>query len=96
MHALQLGRDPFFEGRFVSSDELLDLGISLMADAEVETPRPHALVQFRDGLLIAFLAVLPLRLEGTQASSPSATHWCNQQRDGPSPSTTMRRRLTVR
>jgi integrase/recombinase XerD len=63
MHALRRGRDPFSQGRFVSSDELLDLGMRLMADPRTETARPHALVQYRDGLLIAFLAVVPLRLK---------------------------------
>lgn len=63
MHALRHGRDPFSQGRFVSSDELLDLGIRLMADAKTESTRPPALVQYRDGLLIAFLSVVPLRLK---------------------------------
>lgn len=47
--------------RMVGSDRLLSLGLKLMADADHEpTPRLAAMAH-RDGLLIALLALLPLR-----------------------------------
>jgi integrase/recombinase XerD len=42
------------------TDELLDLGIALMKNAESEKGCSAA-ISFRDGLLIAFLALVPLR-----------------------------------
>jgi integrase len=47
--------------RFVTSDELLDLGLKLLADADQQsTPRLKA-IDYRDGLMIALLALRPLR-----------------------------------
>ena len=63
VHALRHGRDPFSKGRLVTSDELLDLGIRLMEEARGLPPQPRALAKFRDGLLIAFLSIVPLRLK---------------------------------
>jgi len=48
-------------GRMVSADELLGLGLRLMETADAAgTPRQQALA-YRDGLLIALLALQPLR-----------------------------------
>ena len=48
--------------RLVASDELHELGLALMQSAEA-LPSPRiAVLAFRDGLMIAFLAVRPLRL----------------------------------
>jgi integrase/recombinase XerD len=53
--------------KLVGADDLLALGMRLMAEAETATtPRLGALA-FRDGLLIAFLALCPLRLKNAAA-----------------------------
>jgi len=47
--------------RFVTSDELLECGMRLMANADQQsTPRLRA-IDYRDGLMIALLALRPLR-----------------------------------
>ena len=47
--------------RFVTSDELLECGLKLMANADQQsTPRLRA-IDYRDGLMIALLALRPLR-----------------------------------
>ena len=52
---------PKKQERFVTSDELLDLGLKLLADADQQsTPRLKA-IDYRDGLMIALLALRPLR-----------------------------------
>jgi integrase len=53
--------------KLVGSDDLLELGVRLMVEAPTATtPRLSALA-FRDGLLIAFLALRPLRLKNGTA-----------------------------
>jgi integrase len=51
------------DGRVVTSDRLLSLGLALCAEARGH-PRNQvgAATQFRDGLMIAFLAAMPVRL----------------------------------
>jgi len=67
MHSLRTGRDPFCNGRLVTSDELLDLGIRLMDQARLVPDRARSLGQFRDGLLIAFLSIVPIRISNLAA-----------------------------
>jgi integrase len=53
--------------KLVGADDLLELGLKLMAQAQsAATPRLGA-IAFRDGLLIAFLALCPLRLKNVAA-----------------------------
>ncbi len=47
--------------RVVQTDELLALGIQLMAEASSETTDHHSAILYRDGLLIALLALRPMR-----------------------------------
>jgi integrase len=49
-------------GRLVSSDELLALGVRLMDGVPPHSSAVRAAAQFRDGLMIGFLALRPLRL----------------------------------
>lgn len=49
--------------RLVSAADLYDLGLSLMAVAAGQRRPGDRLVNFRDGLMIAFLALQPLRLK---------------------------------
>lgn len=49
------------------SDELLDLGLALMDGAESESTRRLQAIAYRDGLLIAFLALRPLRRSNVAA-----------------------------
>jgi hypothetical protein len=46
----------------VPSSDLLELGFSLMQNADQESRPGHRAVTYRDGLLIAFLSLQPLRL----------------------------------
>jgi hypothetical protein len=48
--------------RLVASQELFDLGLSLMSGADRERNARRNAVRFRDGLMIALLALRPLRL----------------------------------
>jgi integrase/recombinase XerD len=48
--------------RMVGAEELLELGLTLIKSADDLNCHRDAAVAFRDGLLIAFLALLPLRL----------------------------------
>ena len=49
--------------RLVSAGDLLALGLQLMEKAAEQRKLGHRLVNFRDGLMIAFLALQPLRLK---------------------------------
>lgn len=49
--------------RLVSAADLYSLGLSLMERAAEQRKPGHRLVNYRDGLLIAFLALQPLRLK---------------------------------
>ena len=53
--------------RMVSAADLLALGCTLMADASALTTARRRAMQFRDGLIIALLAVRPLRLRNLAA-----------------------------
>jgi integrase/recombinase XerD len=48
--------------RLVATSELFDLGLGLMAAAERKNPECRRATVYRDGLLIALLAVRPLRM----------------------------------
>jgi integrase/recombinase XerD len=48
--------------RLVNAGELLDLGLDLLAQAENENTVRRRAITYRDGLIIALLAVRPLRL----------------------------------
>lgn len=48
--------------RVVATSELFDLGLGLMAAAERKNPECRRATAYRDGLLIALLAVRPLRM----------------------------------
>ncbi|WP_316980081.1 tyrosine-type recombinase/integrase [Shumkonia mesophila] len=48
--------------KFVPIDELCELGIQLMVEAIEEAPTPRTATKFRDGYLIAFLALRPKRV----------------------------------
>ena len=62
VHVQRRERDPFFGGRAVTSDELLDLGLRLMEDAQQNPHEVRSLDRYRDGLLISFLSLVPIRL----------------------------------
>lgn len=49
------------DGRFVTTDELLSLGISLMEQAHQNTTDRLRAIDYRDGLIIALLALRPMR-----------------------------------
>ena len=48
--------------RLVATSDLFDLGLALMAAAERKNPECRGATAFRDGLIIALLAVRPLRM----------------------------------
>lgn len=48
-------------GRFVTSDELMSLGFALMDGAGSQSTARLAAIDFRDGLMIALLALRPMR-----------------------------------
>jgi integrase/recombinase XerD len=52
--------------RLVSASELVTLGLDLMRDAPLAAKPGHQAVTYRDGLLIAFLALQPLRLKNLE------------------------------
>jgi len=54
-------------GRFVTTDELLSLGISLMEGAHTNTTDRLRAIDYRDGLIIALLALRPMRRKGFAA-----------------------------
>ncbi len=55
------------KGRVIATDELVALGLDLMATASTQsTPRLQA-IQYRDGLVIAFLALRPWRRKNIAA-----------------------------
>jgi integrase/recombinase XerD len=53
--------------RLVGSDDLLNLGFELMAKAGTRLDERVAAIEFRDGLMIAFGALCPLRLKNAVA-----------------------------
>lgn len=53
--------------KLVGTDDLLELGMRLMTDAPAATTQRLGAIAFRDGLLIAFLALCPLRLKNAAA-----------------------------
>ena len=52
---------PDKRARLVDSTRLYDLGFALMNSADPREPHHRGLIQFRDGLIIAFLAARPIR-----------------------------------
>jgi len=62
-------------GRFVYTDVLVEAGITLMAEADAATHRSDLwrARQFRDGLMVALLAVCPVRLKNFAALEIGST-----------------------
>ena len=59
--------------RMVGADRLLSLGLELMADAEQQSTPRLAAMSYRDGLIIALLALVPLRRGNLSSLAIGAT-----------------------